>query len=333
MPPSSKRRSSHLSEETPVLGWASGHIHVPAQQSYATSTAVAPFQYGPLTAQDDYPSNINWPQSLPLATDMAEHLDPGNHYATEANDNGLVTDTWLNHTDVPALHGSGHYDLYGQMLSSQYPDRDLPQGPIVDAAVLATHNLSDGAMSQNTYSPYDGIWAFNPLAVDDNFVYPEVIPHLSDNKTSMPHVAASSLPPKSVEVTASMSNDLAASYAATTSIISDTFPASMPVPIQTQCTPLSAPGGAKRKPFAVSAKNLKPERTRKHRGADSQAVVPRRSGPLSTAQRQKADDMRYYGACWRCRRYKKPVSKNVALLHGMLNSIFSVTGPELVTHV
>ena len=33
-----------------------------------------------------------------------------------------------------------------------------------------------------------------------------------------------------------------------------------------------------------------------------------RTGPLSEAQRQKADDMRYFGACWRCRKYKKPVS-------------------------
>lgn len=33
-----------------------------------------------------------------------------------------------------------------------------------------------------------------------------------------------------------------------------------------------------------------------------------RIGPLSVAQRQKADDMRYFGACWRCRKYKKPVS-------------------------
>lgn len=35
-------------------------------------------------------------------------------------------------------------------------------------------------------------------------------------------------------------------------------------------------------------------------------VAARRTGPLSTIQRDKADEMRYHGACWRCRRYKKP---------------------------
>ena len=30
-------------------------------------------------------------------------------------------------------------------------------------------------------------------------------------------------------------------------------------------------------------------------------------GKLTVAQKEKADDMRYYGACWRCKRYKKSV--------------------------
>ena len=32
-----------------------------------------------------------------------------------------------------------------------------------------------------------------------------------------------------------------------------------------------------------------------------------RVGPLTLSQREKVEDMRNYGACWRCRKYKKPV--------------------------
>lgn len=41
--------------------------------------------------------------------------------------------------------------------------------------------------------------------------------------------------------------------------------------------------------------------------SDKSVAVSKRSGPLSQEQRDKADEMRYWGACWRCRRYRKPV--------------------------
>ena len=62
-------------------------------------------------------------------------------------------------------------------------------------------------------------------------------------------------------------------------------------------------------------------RTDRTRNVRSRSAAPRgvsrtkiakvskgRSKPLSPGAKAKAEDMRYYGACWRCRKYKKPVS-------------------------
>lgn len=56
------------------------------------------------------------------------------------------------------------------------------------------------------------------------------------------------------------------------------------------------------------AKARRPTKGRNVEPLDTKPSAPRRRGPLTQAQRDKADDTRYYGACWRCRRYKKPVS-------------------------
>ena len=46
-----------------------------------------------------------------------------------------------------------------------------------------------------------------------------------------------------------------------------------------------------------------------HRLVAKTKQAPRggRVGPLTSSQREKVEDMRNYGACWRCRKYKKPV--------------------------
>jgi hypothetical protein len=53
---------------------------------------------------------------------------------------------------------------------------------------------------------------------------------------------------------------------------------------------------------AKSSKSSKPRFTK-------QARSTRRIGPLNAVTRMKADEMRSVGACWRCKKYKKPVSK------------------------
>jgi hypothetical protein len=44
------------------------------------------------------------------------------------------------------------------------------------------------------------------------------------------------------------------------------------------------------------------------RRAPKKPKIARRAGPLNEHTRRKADEMRDVGACWRCRKYKKPVS-------------------------
>jgi hypothetical protein len=44
-----------------------------------------------------------------------------------------------------------------------------------------------------------------------------------------------------------------------------------------------------------------------HRKAPKKPKTTRRSGPLDARVREKAEEMRDIGACWRCRKYKKPV--------------------------
>lgn len=47
-----------------------------------------------------------------------------------------------------------------------------------------------------------------------------------------------------------------------------------------------------------------------------------RVGPLTITQREKVEDMRTYGACWRCRKYKKPVSTFITLSLFLLSLLF-----------
>ena len=67
-------------------------------------------------------------------------------------------------------------------------------------------------------------------------------------------------------------------------------------------------------------------RTERSRNVRSRSAAPRgisgakitkvskgRSKPLSPGAKAKAEDMRYYGACWRCRKYKKPVTPSPSL--------------------
>ena len=300
--------------------WADGDDEVAAHLSYA-APAINPIQYGPLTAQGNYVSEMDWPRVPTLPAQPISDLDPelpGPPYSIAADGDRLPAHAWLA-TGEPPLAAT-QYDLYRQMINAQYQNQAFLDASLVGAGVHLSSDFPGEPLPQSTYSPYDGIWAFNPLAVDDNFVYPPNLPPPESYKPEATQPLSADMASSSLHATALSPRELALNFAATSSMMSQAFPASAPVvpPVVNPHTPASAtnpapPATSNERPPAV--KSSRPERVKRNRAGQAQAVVPRRQGPLSTAQRQKADDMRYYGACWRCRRYKKPVSSLLHCLH------------------
>ena len=58
--------------------------------------------------------------------------------------------------------------------------------------------------------------------------------------------------------------------------------------------------------------------------------VTKRRQPLDADTKRKAEEMRYYGACWRCRKYKKPVSQSRRLRYNSILTECSARALESV---
>ena len=64
----------------------------------------------------------------------------------------------------------------------------------------------------------------------------------------------------------------------------------------------------------------------RHQKAPKKPKSTRRSGPLDARVREKAEEMRDIGACWRCKKYKKSVSMRSVLALIPTNILLSVAG-------
>lgn len=309
-------------------------------------------QRGPLPAQGSYMPTLDWPSDQTCAPDTIALLDQhtglsvsDSNFDLIANDDRLPLGSLPDGTDLSLTQ---YDDIYGSLVAAPYQNAHFdPTTALYEQATLPSlSNVSEGYAPHSTHAPYQGIWAFNPMSIDENFVYPtsqtqaptgresSTIASQPLNPTSLASatpvtMAQMNVDPNALGWTTVASGTISPGTTSTHTAFSTTSPPqngssttqsarssqSHPHPHSHPHSPsmpsrpksITPPRERPQPPVAPGKpKSSKPERAKKNKTAQNQ-LAPRRQGPLSTAQRQKADDMRYYGACWRCRRYKKPV--------------------------
>jgi hypothetical protein len=322
-----------VEEVVPVSSWAKQGLTPRAPHPTSSTDLI---QYGPLTAQGNFLSHLDnrHSQWQPLPSDVAigdlssgiYFDDPTAPSAVPYNQYTTAEPPSLDHwTDMNGFTESsyGLYAHHPQIDSDSFQHVSLSRSfyDLGSAAPLQDF-VPTPSFERQTLGPWEGIWAFNPNNVAENFVYPSsdappssmAGPPLSSLPNGLTHISTSERATNGEQYSPHQDN----STSPRQPVPGDWVVVSRPSPSHSEptraipeSTPPSSsepfPSGRRSSDVGIKAKTLKPEKTKRNKTMQVQLLVPRRQGPLSVEQRQKADDMRYYGACWRCRRYKKPV--------------------------
>lgn len=339
-------RDEDAEETVPVSSWAKQGLTAPETRIIHHSHLI---QYGPLTAQGNFLSQQDgvrpqWHQLMSNPTAAAAAAMNQGMSSDYYNIDGFADTSALPLADYVAgappmmndwnqMHGGfveSSYDLYThhpQIDSASFQTADLDPSRY---GFAATAPLSE--YTRQMPGPWDGIWAFNPDNVAENFVYPSndvdeaslAMPSLSTMQSDTTQLLGSDVLDDGLSMSpwnGNAINSTTASPGEWVVVSGPSPPHSEPTLADARVSPPSSanppPTERRASDTTTKPKTSKPERTKRNKTMQVQLLVPRRQGPLSVEQRQKADDMRYYGACWRCRRYKKPVRLSLVLSYAL----------------
>ena len=320
--------ADEVDEVVPVSSWAKQGL-MPMVPHSASQTHL--IQFGPLTAQGNYISEldnqpVNW---HPFSAEGI--VPPDQFYDDVAVMQGVPFDALAGHHtsmdqwgDMNGGYADASYELYQTTQSVDHgfypvsPDHGYYES--VSAAPF-TDYVPAPNLERQTVGPWEGMWAFNPANVADNFVYPSTevsaapLPETSSpSRTSGPNNTSPTATPPRIDSGSLHHPTQSRAQSAEWVVATRLSPSAHSEPRHSHShhspsTATAHAASARRSSDAGHAtRSLRPEKVKRNKTMQVQLLVPRRQGPLSVEQRQKADDMRYYGACWRCRRYKKPVS-------------------------